>query len=440
MKLSVATVTWNSASEITEQLVSVSLNCARMDFEQIIVDNASADNTVDLIKEKFPRVLIIANKNNLGFGRAYNQAVKIATGEYFLYLNPDMKILSPLAPLVEYLDKNPDVGIVGAKLVNANGSLNLSAMPRRFPTVKDVILMFLKIPHLFPKVLDRYLYHDKNFNAPQAQEVDSVRGAFMLVRRELVEKLGWAFDPRYFLWWEDVDLCREAKRLGYKMVYHPGAECVDKIGQSFSRRRLLWKQWQFFKSAVKYFWKWRKQKTIIGIVGGISSGKDVAAEYISKKLSIPVFQISQPLKDIAQKMGIDINRKNLVELGTKIAKERGEEFLAKESLNKVKTKTAIITGMRQLEQINYLRKNTNFVLLAIESKPEIRFQRALDRKKNGEAATLEEFVKNEQFENSGYHSQRLFDCMKLADYTIKNDEGFEDFFVKIDNFCKERKL
>ena len=87
--------------------------------------------------------------------------------------------------------------------------------------------------------------------------MDSVRGSFMIMRREVYEKLGWAFDPRYFIWFEDVDLCREVKKMGLKVVYTPVISCVDYVGQSFKKRTTLWKQKQFIKSMAQYFWKWR---------------------------------------------------------------------------------------------------------------------------------------------------------------------------------------
>ena len=96
----------------------------------------------------------------------------------------------------------------------------------------------------------------KDFNPNLEQEVDSVRGSFMLVRRELIEKLGWGFDPRYFFWFEDVDLCREAKRLGFKVVYTPIISCVDYFGQSFKQRTSIWKQKVFSRSMLTYFQKW----------------------------------------------------------------------------------------------------------------------------------------------------------------------------------------
>ena len=96
----------------------------------------------------------------------------------------------------------------------------------------------------------------KNFDAEREQEVDSVRGSFLFMRRDLVWKLGWAFDPRYFFWFEDVDICREARRLGYKVVYTPIISCLDYVGQSFKKRDTLWKQKQFTKSMLQYFQKW----------------------------------------------------------------------------------------------------------------------------------------------------------------------------------------
>lgn len=254
MDLSVITVTFNSASHITEQISSVVFACRELDYEHIIVDNASQDGTVDFLSNN-TSVRIIKNTKNLGFGAAHNQAEKIARGKYLLFLNPDMKITSSIAPLIKYLDDNTRVGIVGCKLLDKNGRLNLLATPRRFPKFTEMILTILKIPHIFPKLLNSYLYRDKNFEI--TQPVDTIRGSFMLVRREFLNKLGWAFDPRYFLWWEDVDLCREARRLGYQVVYNTDVSCVDMVGRSFAHRNIIWKQKQFYTGMVRYFLKWR---------------------------------------------------------------------------------------------------------------------------------------------------------------------------------------
>ena len=96
----------------------------------------------------------------------------------------------------------------------------------------------------------------KNFDPELEQEVPSVRGSFMMMRRDVYEKLGWAFDPRYYIWFEDVDTCREVWKLGYKVMYTPLVSCIDYIGQSFNKRDTYWKQKNFTKSMLQYFQKW----------------------------------------------------------------------------------------------------------------------------------------------------------------------------------------
>ena len=134
--------------------------------------------------------------------------------------------------LVAYMDSRPEVGIVSCKLVDESGQLNKKTA-RGVSPVFGISWRFFKIPHFFPSVLHRYQYFDLDLN--KEQEVDSVRGSFMLARREFIEKLNRAFDERFFIWFEDVDLCREAKQLGYKVIYNPVISCVDLVGQSFKK-------------------------------------------------------------------------------------------------------------------------------------------------------------------------------------------------------------
>ncbi len=256
MDLSIITVTWNSADLIFAQIMSARAGCKDIAFEQIVVDNASRDGTADLIEKTFgAAVKLIKNTSNTGFGYPNNQGAAIARGDFLLFLNPDMRVAEgSLDKIAAWMRARPEVGLASCKLVDENGDLNEDAKPRRLPGVLDQLAIILKIPHLFPRVLDKYLY--KDFKADKEQEVDSVRGSFMLMRREMYEKLGWAFDPRYFIWFEDVDTCREVKRLGYKVVYTPVISCLDYVGQSFKKRATLWKQRQFTKSMLQYFQKW----------------------------------------------------------------------------------------------------------------------------------------------------------------------------------------
>lgn len=255
MDLSVITVTWNSGELIGKQIESVKNGCKNISFEEIIVDNASTDKTVELIEQNFPEVKLLKNNKNTGFAFPNNQAARLARGEFLLFLNPDMLVEEgSLDKMVDWMRSHPAVGLASCKLVDQYGKLNKSALPRRFPTIWDQLAIIFKLPHLFPRIIDKYLF--KDFNPDLEQEVDSVRGSFIIMRREVYEKLGWAFDPRYFIWFEDVDLCREVKKMGLKVVYTPIISCVDYIGQSFKKANFFWKQKQFVASMVKYFWKW----------------------------------------------------------------------------------------------------------------------------------------------------------------------------------------
>lgn len=255
MYLSIITVTWNSTDLIPEQIKSVKAGCKNISFEQFVVDNASTDKTVELIEKNFPEVKLIKNNKNTGFAYPNNQAAKLAQGEFLLFLNPDMRIEEgSLDKMLAWMQARPDIGVASCKLVDEHGKLNEDAKPRRFPTVWDQMAIILKLPHLFPSILNKYLF--KDFDANVEQEVDSVRGSFMIMRREVYEKLGWAFDPRYFIWFEDVDICQEVKKIGLKVVYTPIISCVDYVGQSFKKRDTYWKQKQFTKSMLQYFQKW----------------------------------------------------------------------------------------------------------------------------------------------------------------------------------------
>lgn len=255
MDLSVITVTWNSAQLIAEQIKSVASGCAKISYEEIIVDNGSTDGTVELIGQGYPTVKLVADGKNKGFSAGNNIGAKLATGRYFLFLNPDMRVSQGSLDIIyDWMEKHPTVGLASCKLLDENGHLNANAQPRRWPGLIDQLAVILKLPHIFPAILSRYLWPD--FKADHEQEVDSVRGAFMIMRREVYQKLGWAFDPRYYIWFEDVDICREVKRLGFKVFHTPVITCVDFIGQSFKQRTSLWKQKEFTKSMLTYFKKW----------------------------------------------------------------------------------------------------------------------------------------------------------------------------------------
>lgn len=177
-------------------------------------------------------------------------------------------------------------------------------------------------------------------------------------------------------------------------------------------------------------------KTVIGIIGPIASGKDTAAEYISKKLGMPVFQTSGPLKEIANERGIPLARKDLILLSRELACERGEDHLARTLLSRIENK-GIITGMREVAQISYLRKNSKFILIAIDADQKTRFERLKSRKQIDEGKTFADFAANEKEEDTSNNVQRLSECMKMADYRIENNKDLARLFKKIDGILTE---
>ncbi len=251
--LSVITVTYQSKEWIADQILSVALGAFSVSCEQIVVDNASTDGTADYVEKGYADyVRLIRNKRNVGFARANNQALEFAKGRYLLFLNPDMKIeFGALDRLIPWMDAHPEIGIAGCKLVDESGRAHEALHPRRFPPFLVNLAFFFRMGRWC-----RSGFYYEAFDPEKEQEVDSVRGAMMLIRREVVDQLGRAFDPRYFLLYEDLDLCREAKGMGYRVVYTPRAACTDLFHRSFLHHSRVWKHWQMSKGLLVYADKW----------------------------------------------------------------------------------------------------------------------------------------------------------------------------------------
>jgi len=227
-----------------------------LQYEHLIVDNASSDGTGAYIEKFFSSFArVLQNSENMGFASANNRAVKEAKGRYLLFLNPDMRIQEgTLDDMVSWMDSRPDVGIASCKLLDASQKPHPILRPMRFP---KMYLYLLALLHIIPPFCSVHPYcYYPDFQDDQEQEVDHVRGAFMLMRKEIVEKLGFAFDPKYFLLLEDLDICREVKRLGYRVVYTPQLSCIDYFGQSLQKMSSCWKHGKFCRSLLVYSKKW----------------------------------------------------------------------------------------------------------------------------------------------------------------------------------------
>ncbi len=252
MNLSIIIVNYKVKDLLDNCLQSIFSNSGNLDLDVIVVDNNSQDGSVEMIKKKYPQVNLIASEENLGFAKANNLGFKQAKFDRILLLNPDMKLFSDtLENALKWANMNPQADVIGCHLVNKEGE----TIPhvRQFPSFGDQLTIVLKLPHLFPKILNKYLR--KDFDYSQASKVDSIRGAFFLVKREIYQKLK-GLDERYFIWFEEVDFCQQVKESGGEVWYTPVAKCIDYVGKSFAQVPRGQTQKYFRDSMIKYFKKW----------------------------------------------------------------------------------------------------------------------------------------------------------------------------------------
>jgi GT2 family glycosyltransferase len=250
--LTIVTVPWNSREVLVQNLETLFQSTGDVAFDVVAVDNASHDGSAELIRERFPQVQVIANAANRGFSAACNQGIALSHARHVLLLNPDMRVTpEALQKTVAYLDAHPEVGVMGAKLIGSDGK----TIPhiRRFPTFWDQLATLLKLPHFFPHLLDTYL--GKDLDLEKEQFVDSVRGSYFAINRTALDKLG-GLDERYFIWFEEVDYCKQVYAAGLKVAYVPSIIAHDLVGRSFAQRDSYWKQKNFTRSMVTYFKKW----------------------------------------------------------------------------------------------------------------------------------------------------------------------------------------
>jgi len=235
-RLSIGIVSWNCRDDLVACLESLADAASGVETEAIVVDNASADDTVEVLEERLPAVRLIANEANRGFAAATNQALAEASGEYLLLLNPDT-VVPPgaLAELVAFADAHPEAGIVAPKLLNPDGSLQQSC--RRFPTPSAALFRHTLLGRLFPHNRWAAEYVMADWGHQEAREVDWVSGACLMVRRDLYEAIG-PLDEGFFWGSEDVDYCYRAHLAGRKVLYTPTPAIIHKIGASTNKAQV----------------------------------------------------------------------------------------------------------------------------------------------------------------------------------------------------------
>lgn len=259
MTFSFIIVNWNVRELLEKCLLSIAKFSSHFDYEVIVIDNASMDGSVWMMRERFSQINLIANTKNLGFAAGVNQGIRQARGEYIILLNPDVEIKeSTLENLLEEFKNSPDSGIVGGKIKNEDGSIQPSV--RAFPDVLSQILIILKLRHLLKsRAISRYMAED--FDYAKRQEVDQVMGAFFTIRRKVIERIG-LMDERFFLWFEEVDFCKRAKdagrrertspKAGWKIIYTPKSEVLHLGGKSFGQISSVARQ-RIFNKSLRYY-------------------------------------------------------------------------------------------------------------------------------------------------------------------------------------------
>lgn len=251
--VSVVIVTYKESPNVLRACFEALRASQGVTTEAIVVDNGRDESTRHLLLEILPSANYIPNAENRGFAAAVNQGMRLATGRYVLLLNPDTVVPSnALARMVRHLDRDNDVGVASAVIRYPNGELQESI--RRFPRLIDQILIMLKAPHVFRRLpwVDHYLMRDADLLV--TQDVDSIMGAFMFIRRSVVERIGY-FDERYFIWFEEVDYCKMAHDAGFLVRHYGDVEIVHHKGHTFDKLATVRKQRWVRESMRKYIAK-----------------------------------------------------------------------------------------------------------------------------------------------------------------------------------------
>jgi GT2 family glycosyltransferase len=231
--LSITIASWNTRKDMQDCLASLEAVRDELPFEVIVVDNASTDGTPEMVEELFPWVRLLRMPKNVYFTGAHNRALSVRNAPHAFLLNSDTIVhKGALLSMAEFSGKNPDVGIIGPKLLNPDGSLQFSC--RRFPNPIATLFRNTVLGKMFPnnKYTRDYLMTDWSHDAPR--EVDWVSGAAMFVSQRAMEQVG-LLDPNYLMFCEDVDWCYRVHKAGMKVVYLPHATITHAIGRSTSQ-------------------------------------------------------------------------------------------------------------------------------------------------------------------------------------------------------------
>jgi len=251
--LSIIIVTYNVSDHLQYCLLSVYRSAKNLDAEVIVIDNASTDNTVQVVKERFPKVLIIENKSNDGFSKGCNHGAAMAKGETLLFLNPDTIVgESTLEYVLNHLSNHAKVGAAGVMMIDGTGKF-LPESKRGIPDSWNSFCKILGLTSLFPNSYIFSGYHAGHLSKEQEHSVPVLSGAFMMVKRTAFKEVG-GFDERFFMYGEDIDLSMGLVKHGYINLYLPLSPILHFKGRSSTKDRKY--VHRFYKAMLQFIDKY----------------------------------------------------------------------------------------------------------------------------------------------------------------------------------------
>lgn len=251
-EVTISLVSLNQRNDLRRLLPSLMQAAKSVPAEILLVDNRSTDGTSEFVRCNFSDILITCNPNKAGYGENHNVNLQKARGRYFVIMNSDMTVQNEVfVCLKDYMDRHSDVGIVSPKILNEDGSIQ--GLNKRYPTLIDLFLrrfVPMRFQHLFQHRIDYYEMRDVGYD--HIYDVPFLSGAFMFCRTDLLKSIG-GFDSGYFLYFEDVDLCRRIQQT-HRTVYYPDVSVTHFWERSAHKN--LTHTYHFIKSAYRYFNRW----------------------------------------------------------------------------------------------------------------------------------------------------------------------------------------
>lgn len=295
MKLSIIIVNYNVKYFLEQCLQSVYKAIGNIDAEVFVVDNNSVDRSVEMVAEKFPWVKLIANKENTGFSVANNQAIRISKGEYILLLNPDTIVEEDtFEKCIAFMDKTPDAGGLGVKMVDGKGKF-LPESKRSLPTPSVSFYKIFGLSSLFPKSKRFGAYHLGHLPEEEVNEADILAGAFMMMRKEALDKVG-LLDETFFMYGEDIDLSYRLIKGGYKNYYFPETRIIHYKGESTKKGSLNY-VFIFYKAMIIFAKKHFSAKnawlfsTLINLAIYLRAFLSISKRFVSR-IALPLLDFS----------------------------------------------------------------------------------------------------------------------------------------------------